>query len=70
MPAVPPQDFSFPKSSFRVRKAKLGAARVVLARELGVAGAYTLEASLAGNSTSHCHFSVRDYLAMGHNLCR
>lgn len=68
--ATYPQDYSFPKSSFKVRKAKLGAARVVLARELGVAGAYTLEASLAGSSTSHCHFGVRDYLLMGHNLCR
>ncbi|GIM17414.1 hypothetical protein Vretimale_19956 [Volvox reticuliferus] len=63
-------DFSFPKCSFKIRKAKLSAARVVVHRELGVAGSYTLEASLAGSSTSATHFSARDYLAMGHNLCR
>ncbi|GLI68620.1 hypothetical protein VaNZ11_013094 [Volvox africanus] len=63
-------DFSFPKCSFKIRKAKLSAARVVVHRELGVAGSYTLEASLAGSSASATHFSARDYLAMGHNLCR
>ncbi|EFJ43011.1 hypothetical protein VOLCADRAFT_106960 [Volvox carteri f. nagariensis] len=66
-------DFSFAKCSFKIRKrtqAKLSAARVVVHRELGVAGSYTLEASLAGSSTSANHFSARDYLAMGHNLCR
>jgi hypothetical protein len=54
----------------RPGQAKLSAARVVVHRELGVAGSYTLEASLAGSSTSATHFSARDYLAMGHNLCR
>ena len=49
---------------------KLSAARVVVHRELGVAGSYTLEASLAGGSAAAAHFGARDYLCMGANLCR
>ncbi|KAG2486615.1 hypothetical protein HYH03_014783, partial [Edaphochlamys debaryana] len=64
-------DYSFPKCSFKIRKAKLSAARVVVHRELGVAGSYTLESSLAGGSAGGGrHFGARDYLGMGHTLCR
>ncbi|KXZ45627.1 hypothetical protein GPECTOR_52g29 [Gonium pectorale] len=63
-------DYSFSKCSFKIRKAKLSAARVVVHRELGVAGSYTLESSLGGGSVSGSHFSVRDYLAMGASLGR
>eukprot|EP00198_Chlamydomonas_reinhardtii_P010662 XP_001699999.1 predicted protein [Chlamydomonas reinhardtii] len=63
-------DFSFSKCNFRIRKVKLSAARVVVHRELGVAGSYTLEASLAGSSAAAAHFGARDYLCMGANLCR
>ena len=64
------QDYSMPKCNFRIRRAKLSAARVVVNREMGVAGAYTLEASLGGSSATRTHFGVRDYVALGHNLCR
>ncbi|KAG2436433.1 hypothetical protein HXX76_006736 [Chlamydomonas incerta] len=63
-------DYSFPKCSFKIRKVKLSAARVVVHRELGVAGSYTLEASLGGGSAAGAHFGARDYLGMGANLCR
>ncbi|KAL6756575.1 hypothetical protein V8C86DRAFT_2645415, partial [Haematococcus lacustris] len=65
-----PQVFSLAKSNFRVRKPKLGAARVVAHRELGCAGAYTLEASLGGRSADRCHFSAVDYVNAGAELCR
>jgi len=64
------QDYSIEKCNFRIRKYKLSAARVVVHREMGVAGSYTLEASLAGQSTSRTHFSIKDYIMQGHNLCR
>ncbi|KAG1659460.1 hypothetical protein FOA52_007930 [Chlamydomonas sp. UWO 241] len=63
-------DFSMARSNFKIRKAKLGAGRVVVNRELGVAGSYTLEASLGGQSTERRHFSARDYVLQGHNLAR
>ncbi|KAF5834507.1 hypothetical protein DUNSADRAFT_8800 [Dunaliella salina] len=48
----------------------LGAARVVANRELGCAGAYTLEASLGGRALGRTHFSAADYISLGENLCR
>lgn len=63
-------DYNIAKCNYKVRKCKMSAARVVVHRELGVAGSYTLEASLGGGSASGLHFGVRDYLAMGHSLCR
>ncbi len=62
--------WSFPKCNFRIRKAKLGAARVVVHRELGCAGSYTLEASLGGCAATRTHFSAADYISMGMELCR
>jgi cytosolic carboxypeptidase protein 1 len=65
------QDYDFAKCNFRVRKSKQGAARVVVHRELGCAGAYTMEASLGGRSHGlRTHFSARDYLGLGETLCR
>lgn len=60
--------FAFSKCSFKVQKSKAGTARVVAARQLGIPGAYTLEASLAGSSTSGHHFGVYDYLEIGKSL--
>jgi hypothetical protein len=54
----------------RIVKAKLGAARVVVHRELGCAGAYTLEASLGGRTSVRQHFGVTSYLDQGALLCR
>jgi hypothetical protein len=51
-------------------KAKLGAARVVVHRELGCAGAYTLEASLGGRLSVRQHFGVSSYIEQGALLCR
>ncbi|GAX75978.1 hypothetical protein CEUSTIGMA_g3421.t1 [Chlamydomonas eustigma] len=62
--------FSIGKCNFKIRKAKMGAARVVVNRELGVAGSYTLEASLGGHSSSQTHFNVRDYIMQGATLGR
>lgn len=62
--------WSYERSNFRIRKAQLGAARVVVHREVGCAGAYTLEASLGGCSATKAHFSVEDYVRMGHELGR
>ena len=42
----------------------------VVHRELGIAGSYTMEASLGGSSTTRMHFNVRSYLSQGHDLCR
>ena len=39
-------------------------------RELGVAGSYTMEASLGGQSSSNSHFNTRDYLSQGRCLGR
>jgi hypothetical protein len=36
------------KCNFRIRKCKLSAARVVVNRELGVAGSYTMEVGWGG----------------------
>ena len=36
----------------------------------GVAGSYTMEASLGGQSAGRTHFSARDYLLQGRTLCR
>jgi len=66
----PLQDYSLSKCGFRIRKAKLGAARVVANREFGCAGAYTLEASLGGRAQGRSHFSAADYIGLGENLCR
>lgn len=63
-------DFSISRTNFKIRKNKLSAARVVVHRELGVAGSYTMEASLGGQSTGRTHFSARDYLLQGWTLCR
>lgn len=60
--------YSLSRCHFKVQKSKAGTARVVAARQLGVPGAYTLEASLAGCSTTQCHFTVRDYLQLGQCL--
>jgi hypothetical protein len=60
--------FNFSRSNFKVQKSKAGTARVVAARLLGVPGAYTLEASLAGCSTTQSHFTVQDYLQLGESL--
>lgn len=57
--------FSLAKCNFKVQKSKAGTARVVAARQLGVPGAYTLEASLAGGSAAQAHFGVQDYLDLG-----
>lgn len=54
--------YNLSRSHFRTQKNKAGTARVVAARQLGVPGAYTLEASLAGCSVTQQHFTVRDYL--------
>jgi hypothetical protein len=60
--------YSLARSHFIVQKSKAGTARVVAARQLGVPGAYTLEASLAGCSVTQCHFTVGDYLQLGQSL--
>ena len=39
-------------------------------RELGVAGSYTMEASLGGKSADRTHFNTRDYLSQGRSLGR
>ena len=41
-----------------------------LLRELGVAGSYTMEASLGGKSADRTHFNTRDYLSQGRSLGR
>ena len=58
----------FPFTSWKTLKSKMSAARVVVSRELGVAGSYTMEASMAGQSHSQCHFGASDYLAQGRVL--
>jgi hypothetical protein len=60
--------YSLARSHFKVQKSKTGTARVVAARQLGVPGAYTLEASLAGCSATQCQFTVQDYLQLGQCL--
>lgn len=60
--------FNLSKCSFKVQKNKAGTARVVAARQLGIPGAYTLEASLAGCSTTNAHFKASDYLNLGRSL--
>jgi hypothetical protein len=37
--------------------------------ELGLSRCYTLEASLAGSSSSGLHFGWRDYRELGQALC-
>ena len=48
--------YSMGKCSFKVQKSKASTARVVACRQLGLAGAYTLEASLGGASCNRSHF--------------
>ena len=64
------QGFNFSKCNFRIRKCKVAAARVVVNRDLGVAGSYTMEASLGGQSSTRTHFTAKDYIQLGTNLCR
>ncbi len=46
-----PDVFSYRRCNFKVQDAKSGTGRVVAFRELGLANAFTLEASFAGAST-------------------
>lgn len=62
--------YSMTKCNFKVQKSKSGSARVVACRQLGLAGSYTLEASLGGASHNRCHFTAQDYMEMGEALCR
>jgi hypothetical protein len=62
--------FSYARSTFNESAASVAStARGAVSCHLGLARAYTLEASLAGSSTSMCHFSVWDYMALGRALC-
>ena len=66
------EDFSFQKSSFKVKKSKRGTGRVVGNRELGVMCCYTLEASFAGasqGSRSGLHYNEATLGRLGGSLC-
>lgn len=56
-------------SSFRVFRGKASAGRVVVAREFGLVGSYTLETSLAGDGPSRQHHTIPDLLRIGSSLC-
>jgi hypothetical protein len=62
--------YRFEKCKFKVQKGKIGTARVVAAKQLKVAQAYTLEASLGGTTAGgrREHFRVGDYLQLGRDL--
>lgn len=49
--------YSLAKCNFKVQKSKMSTARVVACRTLGLAGSYTLEASLGG--ASHSRWAAR-----------
>jgi len=67
--------FSLPDCSFNVKKGHSSAARVVVARELGIKTSYTLEASFCGagigtleNKMREIHFNTHHYRRMGQGL--
>lgn len=64
--------FSFADCNFKVQKSKDGCGRVVVARELGLLYAYTMEASFCGANFGRqcdCHFNSYDLEQMGHYFC-
>jgi|GEM_PF-1036690 len=68
--------FSLPDCSFSVSKSHLQAARIVVARELGIRASFTLEASFAGagvgslNSKLHnSQFNAAHFQEIGNGLC-
>lgn len=63
------QGVCFNKCAFKVAKSKQSTGRVVVCRNLRVAGSYTLETSLGGCSKTGLHFSGVDLMRLGQSLC-
>jgi len=63
------QGVCFNKCAFKVAKSKSSTGRVVVGRQLRVAGSYTLETSLGGCSKTGLHFSGADLMRLGQSLC-
>mmetsp|Transcript_9796 Transcript_9796/g.28021 ORF Transcript_9796/g.28021 Transcript_9796/m.28021 type:complete len:662 (-) Transcript_9796:200-2185(-) len=64
------QGASFSKCNFKVAKCKMSTGRVVVCRQLRVAGSYTLETSLGGCSKTGMHFGAADLMRLGRSLCQ
>ena len=60
--------FCYNNCSFHVGASRDGTARAVVARELGVAQSYTLEASFSGFLLTRTHFSIQHFHRMGQCL--
>ncbi len=67
-----PQYYSYDRSTWTVTKAKVGASRVAMWRELKMIHAFTLEASFCGPSTgamSGQHYNTSDFEDIGKMFC-
>jgi len=64
--------FAFEDCSFAMQKSKDTTARVVVAKELGIANSYTMEASFCGANFGRynsCHFSTMHFEQVGRSFC-